>query len=152
MAGEEARRQLHKSKTWRQHPTRHQLYGHLPPIRKTIRFRRTRHARHCWRSRHELISDVLLWTTHIAWQKLDKQLEHTFNSSARIRDVALKTYQRRWTIGKSGERGSGISVLAAQHHCDGDPIYPTPPLGQDITQGQFLKRSLAVLNSEFSFS
>ena len=53
------------NKSWRQHPTRHQLYGHLPPITKTIQFRRTRHAGHCWRSRDELISDVLLWTpTH----------------------------------------------------------------------------------------
>ena len=53
------------NKSWRQHPTRHQLYGHLPPIRKTIQVRRTRHAGHCWRSRDELISDVLLWTpTH----------------------------------------------------------------------------------------
>ena len=49
-------------KSWRQHPTRHQLYGHLPPITKTIQVRRTRHAGHCWRSRDELISDVLLWT------------------------------------------------------------------------------------------
>ena len=49
-------------KSWRQHPTRHQLYGHLPPITKTIQVRRTRHAEHCWRSRDELISDVLLWT------------------------------------------------------------------------------------------
>ena len=48
-----------------QHPTRHQLYGHLPPITTTIQVRRTRHAGHCWRSRDELISDVLLWTpTH----------------------------------------------------------------------------------------
>ena len=29
---------------------------------------------------------------------------------------------------------------------------PTPPLGQDMTQGQFFKQSLAGLNSEFSFS
>ena len=29
---------------------------------KTIQVRRTRHAGHCWRSRDELISDVLLWT------------------------------------------------------------------------------------------
>ena len=29
---------------------------------------------------------------------------------------------------------------------------PTPPLGQDMTQGQFFKRRLAGLNSEFSFS
>ena len=50
------------NKSWRQHPTRHQLYGHLPPITKTIQVRRTRHAGHCWRSTDELISDVLLWT------------------------------------------------------------------------------------------
>ena len=50
------------NKYWRQHPTRHQLYGHLPPITKTIQVRRTRHAGHCWRNRDELISDVLLWT------------------------------------------------------------------------------------------
>ena len=49
-------------KSWRQHPTRHQLYGHLLPITKTIQVRRTRHAGHCWRRRDELISDVLLWT------------------------------------------------------------------------------------------
>ena len=48
------------NKSWRQHPTRHQLYGHLTPISKTIQARRTRHAGHCWRSRDELISDVLL--------------------------------------------------------------------------------------------
>ena len=50
------------NKSWRQHPTTYQLYGHLPPTRKTIQVRRTRHARHCWRIRDELISDVLLWT------------------------------------------------------------------------------------------
>ena len=50
------------NKSWRQHPIRHQLYGHLPPITKTIQVRRTRHAGYCWRSKDELISDVLLWT------------------------------------------------------------------------------------------
>ena len=39
-----------------------QLYGHTPPIKKTIQVRRTRHAGHCWRSKYELFSDVLLWT------------------------------------------------------------------------------------------
>ena len=51
------------NKSWRQHPTRHQLYDHLPPITKIIQVRRTRHVGHCWRSRDELIRDVLLWTT-----------------------------------------------------------------------------------------
>ena len=50
------------NKSWQQHPTRHQLYGHLPPITKTIQARRIRHAGHCWRSKDELVSDVLLWT------------------------------------------------------------------------------------------
>ena len=50
------------NKSWQQHPTRHKLYGHLPPITKTIQVRRTRHVGHCWRSKDELISDVLLWT------------------------------------------------------------------------------------------
>ena len=50
------------NKSWRLHLTRHQLYGHLPPITKTIQARRTRYVGHCWRSKDELISDVLLWT------------------------------------------------------------------------------------------
>ena len=49
------------NKSWWQHPTKHQLHGHLPPITKTIQVRWTRHAGHCWRSKDEL-SDVLLWT------------------------------------------------------------------------------------------
>ena len=50
------------NKSWWQLPIRHQLYGHLPPITKTIQVRRTIQAGHCWRSRDELKSDVLLRT------------------------------------------------------------------------------------------
>ena len=50
------------NKSWRQHPTKQQLYGPVPPITKTIQVRRKRHAGHCCRSRDELISYVLLWT------------------------------------------------------------------------------------------
>ena len=50
------------NKSWWQHSTMHQLYGHLLPITKIIQVRRTRHAGQCWRSRDELISDVILWT------------------------------------------------------------------------------------------
>ena len=53
------------NKSWKQHPTKKQLYGHLPPITQTIRERQTRHAGYCWRSSDELRSDVLLWApTH----------------------------------------------------------------------------------------
>ena len=50
------------NKSWRQQPTRRQLYGHLPPITKTIQVRQARHTGHCWRSKDELVSVVLLWT------------------------------------------------------------------------------------------
>ena len=52
---------------------------------------------------------------HMAEQKQDDQHEHTFSNYVRIRDVVRKTCLGRWTIGRSGERGSGISVLPARH-------------------------------------
>ena len=56
----------------------------------------------------------------MAVQKQDDQHEHTFSSYVRIRDVVLKTCLGRWTIGRSGERGSGISVLPAWRDDDDD--------------------------------
>ena len=50
------------NKTWKQHPTKQRLYSHLPPISKTIQERRKRDAKHCWRSKDELMSDTLQWT------------------------------------------------------------------------------------------
>ena len=47
------------NKLWRPHSTKHQLYGHPPPITKTIQVGRNRH---CRRIKDELISDVLRWT------------------------------------------------------------------------------------------
>ena len=49
------------NESWRQHPTKQQLYDHQPHIMKTIKVRWTRHVAHCWRSRDKVISDVLLW-------------------------------------------------------------------------------------------
>ena len=58
----------------------------------------------------------------MAVQKQDDQHEHTFSNYVRIQDVVQKTCLRRWTIGKSGERRSGISVLPARHDDDNDDI------------------------------
>ena len=59
---------------------------------------------------------------HMAVQEQDDQHEHTFSSYVRIRDAVLKTCLGRWTIGRRGERGSGISVLPARYD-DDDDIY-----------------------------
>ena len=93
------------NKSWRQHPTRHQLYGHLPPITKTIQVRRTRHVGHCWRSRDELIR-----TPTYGRAKAGRP------ARTYIEQICQDTgCQRRWTIGSSGERGSGISMPTARH-------------------------------------
>ena len=103
------------NKSWRQHPTRHQLYGHLPPITKTIQVRRTRHAGHCWRSRDELIRDVLLWTPTHGCAKAGRP------ARTYIQQLCEDTGWW-WTIGRCGERGSGISVLPARHDDDDEML------------------------------
>ena len=57
--------------------TRHQLYGHLLPVTKTIQARWTRHAGHCWRSKDKIVSDVLLWTPAYGQSKAG-QLARTY--------------------------------------------------------------------------
>ena len=57
---------------------------------------------------------------HMAKQRQDDQLEPTYSSSVSIQDVALKTCQKQWTIGKGGERGLRISVLMPRHDNDDD--------------------------------
>ena len=108
------------NKSWRQHPIKHQLYGHLPLITKTIKIRRTRHAGHCRRSRDEPISDVLLWTPSHGRAKAGRPAR-TYKQQLSV-DVALRTCRKQWTIGKGGERGSGISVVIAWHDDDDDDI------------------------------
>ena len=55
---------------------------------------------------------------HMDKQRQDIQLEPTYSSSVPIRDVALRIYQKQWTIGWSGKRGSGMSMLIARHDDD----------------------------------
>ena len=50
----------------------------------------------------------------MAVKKQDDRLELTYSNYVRTQDVTLKT------IGRSGERGSGISMLAARHDDDDD--------------------------------
>ena len=93
------------NKSWQQHLTRRQLYGHLPPITKTIQVRRARHAGHCWRSKDELISDVLLWPQHMAMYSYDHCIwpRKSRTTSWNIHSAAMWGYGR-WTMGRSGER------------------------------------------------
>ena len=47
--------------SWRQHMTNKELYGILPKITDIICERRIRFSGHCWRSKEEVVHQVLLW-------------------------------------------------------------------------------------------
>ena len=53
-------------------------------------------------------------------QRQDDQFEPTYSSSVSIRDVTLNNSRKQWTIGRGGERGSGISVLIVRWDDDDD--------------------------------
>ena len=106
------------NRSWQQHPTQRQLYGRLPPITKTVQARRTRHAGHCWRSKDKIVSDVLLWTPAYSKSKTGWPARTFIQQLCDDTGCNPKTCQRRWMIGRRGERGSGISVLAARHDDD----------------------------------
>ena len=92
------------NKSWRQHPTSKQLNGHLPPITKTIQVRRTRQAGHCWRSRDELISDVLLWSPTYCRAKAGRPARTYIQQLCE--DTVRSAEDLPEAIRKSGERGS----------------------------------------------
>ena len=111
------------NKSWRQHLTKQQLYGPLSPITKTIKIRRTRYAAHCWKSRDELINDVLLWTPSHGRAKAEWPARTYVQELCEDTGCSPGTYRKRWTIGRGGERGSGISVLMARQDDDEDEIF-----------------------------
>ena len=70
------------NKSWRQHPTKHQLYDHLPPITKTIQVRRTRHAGLCWRSRDKAHKWCTPMNPHI-WPGKSRTTSRNIHSAAK---------------------------------------------------------------------
>ena len=103
------------NKSWGQHPTKQHLYGHLPSITEAIKIRRSRNAGHCWRSKDELISDLLLWTpshgrAKAGWRARTYILQLCIDTGCSPEDLPEAMNDR--------EKGSGISVLMAQHNDD----------------------------------
>ena len=131
------------NKSYKQHPTKQQLYGHLPTIMKTIQVRRTRHAVHCWRSKDELISDIRLWTPshgrakagRPAWTFLQQLCAHTGYSledlpgamdnrdgwGERVREICAGGTTRWWwewtlsSISTLEDRKAQLTVVLPSH-------------------------------------
>ena len=76
---------------------------------KTIQVRRTRYAGHCWRSKDELISDVLLWTLSQGRAKAERLARTYIQQLCADTGCGPEDLRRQWTIEKGGSRGSAIS-------------------------------------------
>ena len=108
------------NKSWRQHPTRHQLYGRLPPITKSIQVRRTRHAGHCWRSRDELISDVLLWNPTYGQAKAGRPARTCIQQLCEDTGCSPEDLPEAMNDREEWRERVRISVLPARHDDDDD--------------------------------
>ena len=75
---------------------------------------------HCWRSRDELISDVLFWTPIYGRAKAGRPARTYIQQVCEDTGCGPEDLPWRWTIGNSGESGSGISVQPARHDDDDD--------------------------------
>ena len=140
------------NKYWRQSLTKQQLYGHLPPITNTIKVRRIRHARHCWRSKDELISDVLLWTPSHGQAKAGRPARTYIQQLCAHTEYSLEDLP-----GTMGDREGWQERV--WEICAGDAtwyiyiyVYNNPSARTGYDTRSFFKRSLTGLNSEFSFS
>ena len=72
----------------------------------------------CWRSRDELIRDLLLWTPSHGWAKAGRRARTYLQQLYADTRCNPKTCQKQWTIGRSGWRGLRISMLMAWHDDD----------------------------------
>ena len=94
-------------------PTKQQQYGHLPPITKTIKDRRTKHAGHSWRSRGELISDVLLWTPSHGQAKAGRPARTYIQQLCEYTGCSPENRPDAMNDGEEGRDRVRISVLVA---------------------------------------
>ena len=103
--------------TWWQHPAKL-----LPPISKTIKVRRTRHAGDCWRSKDELISNILSWTSSHGRAKVEQPAKTYIQQLSGNTGCSLVNISGAMDEEMGGERVLGRSVQAAWHDYD-DNIY-----------------------------
>ena len=109
------------NKSWKQHSPKQLLYGHLPPISKTIQIRQTRHVGHWWRNKNELISNVLQWTplhgcASVRWPARTYLQQICTDTRCSLGDL-LEAMEMNC------KRESGKSMLAVQYDDDDHCLY-----------------------------
>ena len=155
MSGEIARRQIHKNAASNIEQVLEATPNKAPTIRpttshhETIQVRWNRYAGHCWRSRDELISDVLLWTptygrAKVGWPARTYIQQLCEDTGCNPEDLPEVMNDR----GKWWERVRDIYAGGTTWWwC----IYPSSLIGKMWHIVSWFKWSKARLNSEFFF-
>ena len=90
------------NRSWKDHPTNVELYGHIPPISKSLQQQRMKFAGHCWRSKEELAGECITLEAN-TWTSAERTPEKTYidqlmdDTGRRIKDLPIAMEDReRW--------------------------------------------------------
>ena len=134
------------------------LYGHSMYVSHTAVCGNGTHAGHCWRSRDELISDVLLWPPTYGRAKagrpartyIQQLCEDTGCSSEDLLEAMNgREKWREWVrdIRASGTKSSGLHPVSSHNCCmyvrAGRPAFARPYVG--VHRSTFLMNSSLLL-------
>ena len=99
--------------SWKQHPTKQQVYSQLLPISQTLQVKRAKHARHGWRNKDKLIKDAFLRTPtygHSSFGRSAKTYIHqNCADTGCCQEDLLRTITERY---RGWERIKGISAVS----------------------------------------
>ena len=110
------------NKSQKQHPTKQQLHGHLPPVSKTIQMRRTRYAGHCVEKQRQTHERRSPWTLSRGRACVGRPTRTYLQQLCTDWGYSRENYWKRLKIGTNRERESGKSMLAARHDDDDDDV------------------------------
>ena len=90
---------------WSTHPSKEGLYGNLVQIALVIRERRTRFAGHCYRSKDQVVSDLILWTPNHGKANVGRPSETytkqlTGNADCQFEDLTRAMEDREYWRGR----------------------------------------------------
>ena len=113
------------NKTGKQNSSKQRLYSHLSPISKGFQVRRTRHVEHSWRSRNELIGDVLLGSPSHGRASFDRPVrtyrqQVSADTGCSLEDLMGVMGERERDRERERERESEKSGQAARFDDDDD--------------------------------
>ena len=108
------------NKSWKQHPTKQQLYSHLLPISQIMKDGRIRYPGHYWRSKDDLFSDILLWNPTRGHSSVSRPAKTYLHQHCADTGRSLENLPRVIDHREGWQEKSGTSLLSTRLYDDDD--------------------------------